>query len=204
MKPNVVPRREHRHMTGGPELRTERLRLRRWRPDDREPFAALNADPVVMEFFPALLSRRQSDAFIDRAEAAFDRRGYGFWAVEVVGGPPFIGLVGLGWADLDAPFAPAVEVGWRLDRPYWGSGYATEGATAALDHGFAHTDADEIVAFTALVNERSQRVMERLGMTRDPADDFEHPGVVPDHLIGHHVLYRMPHARWEAWRGSGA
>ena len=130
------------------ELETERLRLRRWREGDREPFAALNTNPVVMEHFPALTSRSESDAMVDRIEAHFDRRGFGLWAVEVRGGAPFVGFVGLWTPMFEAHFTPAVEVGWRLARAHWGHGYATEAARAAVDYGFEELELEEIVAFT--------------------------------------------------------
>jgi RimJ/RimL family protein N-acetyltransferase len=187
------------------ELDTERLRLRRWRESDREPFAALNADPVVMEHFPALSSRAESDAMVDRIEAHFDRRGFGLWAVEVRGGAPFVGFVGLSTPMFDAHFTPAVEVGWRLARAHWGPGYATEAARAAVDDGFVEHELDEIVAFTVPANFRSRRVMERLGMTHDPADDFEHPLIAVGSPLRSHVLYRLSRADWLAQlaRSSG-
>jgi RimJ/RimL family protein N-acetyltransferase len=178
----------------GPVLRTERLLLRRWRDDDRAPFAALNADPVVMEHLPAVLARDESDAFVDRLEAEFDDVGFGLWAVEVVGAAPFIGYVGLHRAPDSVPFAPAVEVGWRLAREHWSHGYATEGARAAIDFGFREARLDEIVSFTVPANERSWHVMERLGMTRDPADDFDHPTLRAGHRLRRHVLYRIRQA----------
>lgn len=165
--------------------------LRRWRPDDLEPFAALNADPAVMEHFVAPLSRAESDAMVGRVEATFDERGFGLWAVEVLGGAPFIGFVGITPVRFQAPFTPAVEVGWRLARPFWGRGYATEAARAALDDGFVRVGLTEVVSFTAVANGRSRRVMERLGMTRDPADDFDHPLVPPGHPLRRHMLYRL-------------
>lgn len=173
------------------ELETERLRLRRWREGDREPFAALNADPVVMEHLPALTSRAESDAMVDRIEAHFDRRGFGLWAVEVRGGAPFVGFVGLWTPMFEAHFTPAVEVGWRLARAHWGHGYATEAARAAVDYGFEELELEEIVAFTVPGNFRSRRVMERLGMTHDPVDDFDHPGIPAGHPLRRHVLYRL-------------
>jgi RimJ/RimL family protein N-acetyltransferase len=173
------------------ELETERLRLRRWREGDREPFAALNADPVVMEHFPALSSRAESDAMVDRIEAHFDRRGFGLWAVEVRDGAPFVGFVGLWTPMFEAHFTPAVEVGWRLAPAHWGHGYATEAARAAVDYGFVEHELEEIVAFTVPANFRSRRVMERLGMTHDPADDFDHPGIPVDDPLRRHVLYRL-------------
>jgi RimJ/RimL family protein N-acetyltransferase len=176
----------------GPELRTERLLLRRWRESDREPFAALNADPAVMEHFPATLARADSDLLIDRIEARFDELGYALWAVEVVDGGAFAGFVGLAPATFEAHFTPAVEVGWRLAREHWGRGYATEAARAVLAFGFGQVGLDEIVSFTVPANVRSWSVMERLGMTRDPADDFDHPVIPPGHPLRRHVLYRLP------------
>jgi RimJ/RimL family protein N-acetyltransferase len=188
------------HVERWPELRTERLLLRRWREDDRAPFAALNADPVVMEHFLATMTRAESDAFVDRIEAELDEVGYGLWAVEVVGSAQaaaFVGYVGLHRVPFAAHFSPtadgspAVEVGWRLAREHWGRGYATEAARAAVAHGFDAARLDEIVSFTTLANERSWHVMEKLGMTRDPADDFDHPNVPAGHRLRRHVLYRL-------------
>lgn len=153
-----------------------------------------------MEHFEAVLSREQSDAFVDEIEAGFDASGWGLWAVELRSSAAFLGFVGLkAWdASSGLPFAPAVEVGWRLSREAWGFGYATEAARAALAYGFATLDLEEIVSMTAVTNERSWRVMERLGMTHDPADDFDHPKVSPGHRLERHVLYRL---RAEGWRG---
>jgi RimJ/RimL family protein N-acetyltransferase len=163
-----------------------RVLLRQWRDDDREPFAALNADPEVMRYFPSTMSREQSDAFVDWASGLIEEHGWGLWAVEVVGGAPFVGLVGLN----KPTFMPdTVEVGWRLAREHWGRGYATEAAREALRFGFDEIGLDEIVALTVPANTPSRRVMERLGMTRDPADDFDHPNV-PDGPLKRHVLYR--------------
>ncbi len=175
----------------GPELRTERLLLRRWQDDDRAPFAAMNADPVVMEFLTTVLTRAESDDFVDRIEAAFDQRGWGLWAVEVVADRAFAGFVGLWPADFDAGFTPAVEIGWRLAASFWGHGYAPEGSRAVLKFGFEKLGLDEIVSFTAVVNERSQRVMQKIGMTRDPRDDFDHPRLPDGHRLRRHVLYRV-------------
>ena len=172
------------------EITTPRLVLRQWRPDDLGPFAALNADPEVMRYFPAPLTSEQSDQFAAHVEATIARQGWGLWAVEVAGGAPFIGFVGLNRPRFDAHFTPAVEVGWRLDRRYWGHGYATEAATASLTFGFDQLHCDEIVSFTATVNDASRRVMQRLGMGHDPADDFDHPAV-PEGPLRRHVLFRM-------------
>lgn len=173
------------------ELYTERLILRRWRDSDRETFARMNADPEVMRFFPAPLSRAESDAFVDRIERHFDEHGFGLWAVEVPGVAPFVGDVGLSIPSFEAHFMPAVEVGWRLDRPFWGHGYATEAARAATVDAFGRVGLREIVSFTIPINLPSIRVMERLGMTRNPHDDFDHPGVAAGHPYRRHVLYRL-------------
>ena len=174
-----------------PYLHTDRLALRRWRPTDKEPFAHLNADPEVMEYFPSTLDRTQSDAFADRIEAGFDQRGYGLWAVEIPGQAEFIGFVGLALHDFPAHFTPAVEIGWRLSRDYWGSGFATEAARIAIADGFERVGLSEIVSFTAMVNLRSVAVMQRLGMTHDPSDDFDHPRLPVGHHLRRHVLYRL-------------
>jgi ribosomal-protein-alanine N-acetyltransferase len=173
------------------ELETERLLLRSWRAADREPFAALNADPRVMEHFVQPLTRQASDAFADRIEARFAEDGWGLWAVEVKGGAPFIGFVGLARQTFEAPFTPCVEVGWRLAVDSWGHGYAPEAARAALAFAFDELGLDEVVSMTSHGNHKSQRVMEKIGMTRDPADDFEHPNVPVGHPIRAHVLYRI-------------
>jgi RimJ/RimL family protein N-acetyltransferase len=178
-------------VSGALALRTKRLALRQWRKGDLEPFASLNADPEVMRYFPAPLTRQSSDALAHDIAREIEERGWGLWAVEVLGGAGFIGFVGLETPSFDAHFTPAVEVGWRLAREHWGRGYATEAARAAVDFGFRELALDQIVSFTAPVNTRSRRVMERLGMTRDPADDFDHPRV-PDGPLRRHVLYRLP------------
>jgi ribosomal-protein-alanine N-acetyltransferase len=171
------------------------LVLRRWCERDRAPFAALNANPVVMEHFPAVLTRLESDAFVDRIEEHFDQHGWGLWAIEVVGAESFVGYVGLWSAVFEAHFTPAVEVGWRLDRACWNRGYATEAARAVVAFGFDVLAFDEIVSFTSTTNLRSQRVMQKLGMTHDPADDFDHPRLPPGHRLQHHVLYRLTNPR---------
>jgi ribosomal-protein-alanine N-acetyltransferase len=171
------------------ELTTERLLLRSWKPADRAPFAALNADPEVMEHFPALLTREESDAAIERFQQRLETYGYTLWALELRGTGEFIGFTGIQNVPYDAPFTPAVEVGWRLARSAWGHGYASEAARASLDHGFKTVGLKEIVAMTATTNLRSQAVMERLGMTRDPADDFDHPNV-PEGPLCRQLLYR--------------
>ena len=174
------------------EIRTERLLLRRFAREDRDPFAALNADPRVMRHFRGPLDRAASDDFVDRIEHAFATRGMSLWAVEVLGGADFIGFVGLWEPGFDAPFTPTVEVGWRLAAHAWGHGYATEGANAALDDGFVRCGLEEVVSFTTAANQPSRAVMERLGMVHCPNEDFEHPNVPVGHPIRPHVLYRFP------------
>jgi RimJ/RimL family protein N-acetyltransferase len=177
---------------------TERLHLRRWRYFDRPPFAALNADPEVMEHFPATLTEAESDALVDRIRAQFDERGFGLWALEVRGQGEFIGFTGLAVQTFEAHFNPSVEVGWRLARSAWGKGYAIEAARAAVADGFERVGLDEIVSMTATTNLRSQAVMQRLGMTRDPADDFDHPKVPEGSPLRRHVLYRLVRSTWAA------
>jgi RimJ/RimL family protein N-acetyltransferase len=173
------------------ELRTARLLLRQWRDSDLEAFAALNADPEVMRHFPSVLTRAESDALALGARALISSRGWGLWAVEVVESAPFIGFLGLAQPRFDAHFTPAVEIGWRLAREHWGSGYATEGARAVVATAFDELGLDELVSFTTVANAASRRVMERLEMTHDPADDFEHPLLAPGHPQRPHVLYRL-------------
>jgi RimJ/RimL family protein N-acetyltransferase len=173
------------------ELRTERLYLRRWRTADRVPFAALNADLRVMEHFPAPLSPEESEALRLRIEDHFEQNGFGVWAVEIMGTAPFAGFIGLSIPRFEAHFTPCVEIGWRLASAHWGYGYATEGARAVLAFGFEQLRLAEIVSFTVPGNLRSRRVMERLGMTRNPADDFDHPALPEEHPLRRHVLYRL-------------
>jgi RimJ/RimL family protein N-acetyltransferase len=179
------------------ELGTERLILRQWRESDRAPFAAMNADAEVMRYFRGPLDRAASDAFVDRIEAGFEQNGFGLWAVEVRGTGAFIGFIGLARQTFEAHFTPAVEIGWRLRREGWGHGHATEGARAALAYGFGPAGLDEIVSMTTRTNERSQAVMRRLGMTRDPADDFVYPLLPEDHPLRPHVLYRLGRDEYE-------
>ena len=172
-------------------LQGARVRLRPWRNEDRAPFAAMNADERVMEFFPKLLSRTESDALVDGIQAHFVRHGFGLWAVEVPDVAPFIGFTGLAVPRFTAPFTPCVEIGWRLAAEHWGMGYATEAARLALAYGFETAGLAEIVSFTTIANLRSRAVMKRLGMQRDPADDFDHPSVPDGHPLQRHVLYRL-------------
>ncbi|ONI71558.1 GNAT family N-acetyltransferase [Kribbella sp. ALI-6-A] len=173
------------------ELRTERLLLREWTEADKEPFAAMNSDPAVMEHFPAMMTREESDAFVDRIGAQLAEWGFGLWALEVRDTGRFIGFTGLSRPSFEAHFTPAVEVGWRLSKDAWGNGYATEAARAALAYGFGPAGLDEIVSFTATTNLPSQRVMQRIGMTHDVSDDFDHPRVPAGHRLQRHVLYRI-------------
>jgi len=172
-------------------IRTDRLLLREWRDTDLEPFAALNTDPEVMRHFPAPLTRQASDAFAGRIRDRMAQDGWGLWAVEVLGGASFIGFVGLARQTFDAPFTPAVEVGWRLARDAWGNGFAPEGGRAALAFAFDDLGLGEVVSITVPDNAKSRRVMEKLGLRRDPADDFDHPNLPNGHALRRHVLYRM-------------
>ena len=179
-----------------PELTTDRLLLRQWKDSDYEPFAAMNADPVVMEHFPALSTRAESDAVIERAEALFAERGFGLWAVEIKESGQFIGFTGLAVPRFEASFLPAVEIGWRLAKDAWGNGYAGEAARASLAYAFGPAGLDELVSFTARTNKPSRRVMERIGMTY--AEEFDHPRLPSGHRLERHVLYRISRAQWEA------
>ena len=179
-------------------LTTPRLRLRLWRDEDLEPFAALNADPRVREFFPSVQTRDESADSMQFIREHWQRRGFGLWAVEVLGGAPFIGFIGLSVPSFDAPFMPCVELGYRLAFEHWGNGYATEGSRAAIEFAFTAIALPEIVAMTAVDNERSRRVMERLGMKRNPLDDFDHPNIGAGHRLRRHVLYRLTAHEWVA------
>lgn len=187
MAASIPPQATNTH----PEIRTDRLLLRHWRPTDLERFASLNADPRVMEHFPSTLTREESDAFVRRIEEHFELHGFGWWAVEVAAEGVLAGFVGLARPAFTAPFTPCVEVGWRLAADCWGKGIASEGARAVLAFGFETLGLDEIVSFTAVGNQRSQAVMERIGMRRDHQGDFDHPNLPPGHRLRRHVLYRI-------------
>ena len=174
---------------------TPRLVLRQWRDDDRAPFATLNADLLVMAHLPAMLSRDQSDAWVDRCHEHLQINGYGLWAVEVRTSGEFIGFVGLAMPTWVAAFTPCTEIDWRLARSAWGHGYATEAVNAALATAFDPIALDEIVSFTTTGNLRSQHVMQRIGMTRDPTEDFDQPRVASGRLR-RHVLYRISRTDW--------
>jgi RimJ/RimL family protein N-acetyltransferase len=176
------------------QIRTERLLLRPWRESDLETFAEMNADRRVMEFFPATMSRDESDAGAARIRAHFEAQGFGLWAVELPDRAPFIGFTGLATPRFEAHFTPCVEIGWRLSFAFWGFGYATEAARAALTFGFDGLGLREIVSFTAISNVRSRHVMEKIGMKRDLAGDFDHPLVPEGHPHRPHVLYRTSRA----------
>jgi ribosomal-protein-alanine N-acetyltransferase len=178
-------------MSASATLSSDRICLRRWRDEDREAFAAMNADARVMEFFRGRLGRGESDAMVDGIQKHFGEHGFGLWAIEVPGLAPFIGFAGLAVARFRAHFTPCVEVGWRLAFAHWGRGYATEAARLALGYGFGTLGLPEIVSFTSVTNHRSRAVMERLGMRRDPADDFDYPSFPEDHPLRRHVLYRL-------------
>jgi RimJ/RimL family protein N-acetyltransferase len=187
--------------TDGPTITTARLVLRRWRDEDREPFAALNADPEVMRYFPRLLTREESDRFIERIEARFEADGFGQWAVERREDGRFLGFTGLAPASFEASFTPAIEVGWRFARFAWGHGYATEAGRAALRYGFEVVGLGSILSWTSVLNRPSIAVMERIGMHHDPADDFDHPLVAVGNPLRRHVLYRLDREEWAATPG---
>lgn len=177
---------------------TDRLVLRGFVPEDRVPFGRMNADPEVMEFMSRRLSPAESDAFLDRIVERWIADGFGLWAVERRADAAFIGFAGLSEPRFEAPFVPAIEVGWRLAREAWAQGFATEAGAAALRFGFEVLGRQEIASFTAVQNVRSRRVMEKLGLSHDPADDFDYPNVTPDHPIRRQVLYRIDRATWTA------
>jgi 3-dehydroquinate dehydratase/shikimate dehydrogenase len=180
-------------------VKTERLILRPWQESDFEPFAKLNGDPRVREYFPRVLSAVESDASIKLMSNHIERFGWGFWAVSLIQTGEFIGFIGLEDVNFFAPFnefTPAVEIGWRLAFSHWGKGYATEGALACLKYGFETLNLKEIVSFTPVQNIRSRTVMERIGMHHDPKDDFDHPKLPDGHPLKRHVLYRTSFKIW--------
>jgi RimJ/RimL family protein N-acetyltransferase len=170
---------------------TERLLLREWRPEDREPFARMNADPVVMRHFPRVMTRAESESLADRIEEHYREHGFTLYAAELREEEAFIGYVGLVRVDFEAVFTPAVEIGWRLDARYWNRGLATEGASAVVRYGFEVLGLEEIVSFAVPANHASRRVMEKIGMTRDAQGDFDHPRLAEGHPLRRHVLYQM-------------
>jgi 3-dehydroquinate dehydratase/shikimate dehydrogenase len=178
-------------MTSPVTIETERLILRPWSEADLAPFAALNADPRVMECFPSVKTFDESNQEYERICGHIHQHGYGFWAAELKTTHQFIGFIGIKQVMFETPFTPAVEIGWRLAHEFWGKGYATEGAKAALEYGFKNLKLDEIVSFTVLDNIRSQSVMQKIGMTHDLRDDFDHPLLPKNHQLSRHVLYRI-------------
>ncbi len=177
-------------------IETDRLILRPWLEEDFDPFAELNADPRVMQHFPSILSREESDKLAQKISSRIIEQGWGLWAVSAPGVADFIGFIGLSVPSFDAHFTPAVEVGWRLAYDYWGRGYATEGAKAAIKYGFEKLGLEEIVSFTAKQNLRSISVMKRIGMYHDPSDDFDHPSLPKENRLCRHVLYRFHATEW--------
>ncbi|MBP6011567.1 MAG: GNAT family N-acetyltransferase [Alphaproteobacteria bacterium] len=173
-----------------PPLKSDRLILRRWREEDLAPFAAMNADPLTMRFMPGVITAEETRAQMARFEEHHRAHGFGVWAVEAPGVAPLIGFTGLQRVSFEAPFTPAVEIGWRFAPAHWGKGYATEAARAALRIGFEDLNLDQIVSFTVMANKPSWSVMERLGMTRDPKEDFDHPRLPVRHALRRHILYR--------------
>ena len=182
------------------QLETERLILRPWIDSDVEPFAALNADKDVMEFFPKLMTREETEAMVARVKARYAEDSFCFWATQEKKSGDFIGFVGLGRPSFEAQFIPCVEIGWRLARRYWGNGYAPEAAKEVLRDGFERGKLQEIVALTAVLNTKSRRVMEKLSMHRDPQDDFLHPALEDGHHLKPHVLYRLSSDDWNKIR----
>lgn len=180
---------------------TNRLRLRQWEETDLEPFADLNSDPRVREYFPYVLSRQESNQEVFEFSRHIDNFGWGFWAVSLIQTDEFIGFIGLEEVYFKRPFSPAIEIGWRLAYTHWGKGYATEGAKAALQYGFVTLNLQTIVAYTAVQNKRSRHVMEKIGMSHDPHYDFDHPDFPNDHKHKRHVLYRIGKAKIDTTTG---
>ncbi len=178
-------------------IQTKRLILRQWCDEDLEPFARLNADPRVREYFPGILSRQESDASVKLMSNHIEKCGWGFWAASLIETSEFIGMIGLEDVYFTAHFTPAVEIGWRLAFDYWGKGYATEGARASLQYAFESLNLNEVVSFTTLKNMRSRQVMKKIGMHHDPKDDFDHPKLPEGHSLRRHVLYRISKIDWE-------
>lgn len=188
---------EHNPTMPIPRLETARLTLRGLTAADRHPFAAMNQDPEVMAFMSRRLDRSASSLFMERIREHWDEQGFGLWALERRSDRAFLGFAGLSVPAFEAPFMPAVEVGWRLARNAWGHGYATEAGSAALNFGFTGLRLREVVSFTAVGNERSRRVMERIGMNHDAGDDFDYPFVAPGHAVHRQVLYRISLVTWQ-------
>lgn len=172
-------------------LETEHLILRSWKEEDREPYFHINQDPKVIECLLGPLTEQQVDLFIEAMNKQQHDRNYTLWAVEEKATGGMMGFIGLNYVEWEAPFTPAVEIGWRLGSEYWGKGYATEGAKAVLEYGFEQLGLQEIVSFTVPANKRSQRVMEKIGMMREEKGDFCHPKLMADHPLSRHILCRL-------------
>lgn len=183
------------------EFKTDRLTMRQWKESDRPLFAALNADPVVMEYFPAVLEESESNSMAEKIQQLISKRGWGFWAVEESKSHAFIGFVGLHVPTAELPFSPCVEIGWRLARQFWGKGYATEAAAAALHVAFEQLKLDDVCAFTPVGNAKSRAVMERLHM-QNTQRNFDHPSIPKGHRLREHVLYRLSRKQWKKWSKS--
>ncbi len=178
------------------ELRTDRLLLRQWRPADHEPFFRLNSDPEVMKYFPQVLGKKDSDAMAEKCQSLIALHGWGMWALELLETEQFMGFLGLHKPSAELPFSPCVEIGWRLAKPYWGYGFATEGAKRVLRFAFDELDLEEVVSFTAVINQRSFSVMQRLHML-DTQQNFHHPDLPQGHALSEHVLYKITRQQWE-------
>lgn len=178
-------------------IQTKRLILRQWNNEDLEPFAKMNADPLIRKYFASILTQAESDKIAKLFSSEIENLGYGFWALSAINVSNFIGFTGIKPVDFESHFTPAFEIGWRLAREYWGSGYATEAAKAALIYGFEHLDLDEVVSFTNIDNRRSRLVMERIGMKHTTIDDFDHPNLPIGHKLRKNVLYRLKKEDWK-------
>lgn len=174
-----------------PSLSTKRLILRQWKDEDLPLFTKINADTHVMDYFPSPLTIEESNSLAEKIRKELSEKDYGLWAVEVVGVAPFIGFIGLHYQDFPAAFTPCIEIGWRLAHEHWGKGYAFEAATKVIDYAFNTLKLKELVSFTTVANKRSRRLMEKLGMTRNPEDDFKHRKLPENHPLSPHVLYRL-------------
>ncbi len=183
---------------------TDRLVLRQWSNEDLEPFASMNADAKVREYFPGLLTREESNHSVSLMSNHIEKYGWGFWAASLAETGEFIGFIGLQEVHFQATFVPAVEIGWRLAFKHWGKGYATEGALASLRYGFETLKLNEIVSFTAVENSRSRAVMQKIGMHHDSHDDFDHPKLVEGHPLRRHVLYRLGENEWRTLTSTAA
>lgn len=178
-----------------PVLATQRLNLRQWQASDFAVFAQMNADPEVMRYFPKLLTPVISDVLATKCQQMIAEKGWGLWAVSLKNNDTFIGFVGLNDTHIDLPFTPSVEIAWRLHKDFWGYGYATEAAQASLKFAFEGLELSEVLAFTAVVNEPSQQVMQRIGMTQ--LDNFYHPMLERNHPLAEHVLYKLTQQQWQ-------